>query len=286
MNATLSTALWAAGSMAALGVLFALGLVVVARLFGVERNPLVEKVLAALPGINCGSCAYRGCEAYAEAVAAGADVALCTPGGPDVAQALAALMGVEVGEVRRMRAVVRCQGGRSNCPERFRYFGEPDCRAAHIISGGPKACPDGCLGFGTCVAACPFGAISMDAERLPVIEPDACTGCGACIKVCPRRLIGLIPADCHIYLGCSVRGRGKAVKDICSVGCIACGLCAKKDPNGAIEMKDNLPVLDFEKADGDFSVAAEVCPMACFVVEQPGPAGEDVGAETVAAGEA
>ena len=32
-------------------------------------------------------------------------------------------------------------------------------------------------------------------------------------------------------------------------------------------MKDNLPVLDYEKAGVDFSVAAEVCPASCFVVE-------------------
>jgi ferredoxin len=80
-------------------------------------------------------------------------------------------------------------------------------------------------------------------------------------------LISLLDVRYKIYLGCSSRDSGKRVKDICSVGCIACGRCEKKDPKAAVVLKDNLPVLDFEKAAGDFTVAAESCPMGCFVVE-------------------
>ena len=68
------------------------------------------------------------------------------------------------------------------------------------------------------------------------------------MQTCPRAIISLVRADCPIYLGCSTHGRGKAVKDICAVGCIACGQCARKDPNEAIQMVDFLPVLDFEKS--------------------------------------
>jgi ferredoxin len=186
-------------------------------------------------------------------------------------------MGVEIETGgAKLRAVVHCQGGTSRCGDRFRYVGEQDCRAANITAGGPKKCTYGCLGFGTCAEACPFGAITMSAERLPVIDPDKCTACGICVRTCPRALISLIPADAPVYLGCSVRDRGKAVRDTCSVGCIACGLCARKDPNQAIEMVDNLPVLDFEKSGGDFYAAAEVCPQNCFVVErEPVMAGVD-----------
>jgi formate hydrogenlyase subunit 6/NADH:ubiquinone oxidoreductase subunit I len=94
------------------------------------------------------------------------------------------------------------------------------------------------------------------------------------VATCPRDLISLLAVEHRMYLGCSSRDRGKAVKDVCSAGCIACGLCARKDPNEAIVLEDNLPVLDHEKAGGDFSVGAEVCPMDCFVVErEPAPAG-------------
>jgi len=189
------------------------------------------------------------------------------PGGPDTAQALASVMGVEVGETIRMRAVVHCQGGTSRCGARFEYVGEQDCMAAHLTAGGPKACLYGCLGYGSCAAACPFGAITMSEERLPVIDADKCTACGMCVRICPRNLISLVPADCTTYLGCSSRDRGKDVRSVCSVGCIACGICAKKDPDGAITMEANLPVLDMEKTEEGFRTAAEACPMNCFVVE-------------------
>ena len=259
--------LWATASMAVLGFLFGLGLVLAARAFAPREDPRLEIVLSRLPGINCGGCGYAGCRSYAEAVVEGEDITLCTVGGPETARILAELMGVEVVETARLRAVVHCQGGTDRCGNRFEYDGEQDCRAAHITSGGPKRCLYGCLGLGTCAEACPFGAITMSPEKLPVIDADKCTACGVCVAVCPRDLISLLPVDYTTYLGCSTRDRGKDVKAICSVGCIACGICAKKDEHGAIVMEGNLPVLDFEKAGGDFSVAAEACPMNCFVVE-------------------
>jgi len=279
-----SVIVWAALSMLLLGTLFGVGLVLAARAFAGKQNALVEEILDLLPGINCGACGYSGCRAYAEAVAEGAEVNLCVPGGPDAAAALAERMGVEVAETTRLRAVVHCQGGTDRCGQRFEYVGEQNCLAAHITSGGSKACAYGCLGYGSCAAACPFGAITMSDERLPVIDPDTCTACGICVKTCPRDLISLLPVDCTTYLGCSSHDRGKAVKDVCAVGCIACGLCAKKDPAGAIAMEDNLPVLDREKSGCDFSVAAQVCPMKCFVSEAEQPVLAAVG-ETPAAQE-
>ncbi len=264
-------------SMTVLGLLFGVGLVLAARAFSTDEDPRFTQALDILPGINCGACGHAGCRGYAEAVAQGEGVGLCIPGGPEVAQALADLMGVELTETVRLRAVVHCQGGVSRCADRADYVGIQDCHAAHLTSGGARACAYGCLGYGSCAEACPFGAITMSAERLPVIAPDKCTACGICVETCPRALISLLPPQYDTYVACSNRGRGKAVKAVCSVGCIACGLCAKKDPNGAVVLEGNLPVLDYEKAGGDFSVAAEACPMNCFVTE-----GEPAAAETAA----
>ena len=263
----MSTVLIAIVAMTVLGVLFGLFLALASRAFRVQQDPRIEAVLEALPGINCGACGYAGCRSYAQAVVEGEKVGLCTAIGPDAGAVIAAIMGVEFSQQGRSRAVVHCQGGTDRCADRSRYDGIQDCRAAHIISGGPKACAYGCLGFGTCADVCPFNAITMSDQRLPVIDADKCTACGMCVRVCPRDLISLLDEKYTIYLGCSSHYRGKAVKDICEVGCTACNLCAKKDPNGAIELQDNLPVLDFEKSGGGFSVAAQVCPMNCFVVE-------------------
>ncbi len=258
--------------MTILGVLFGVGLVLAARAFQTDQDPRLQAVLDELPGINCGACGYAGCQQYGEAVLEGEDIKLCVPGGPDCAAVLASIMGLEAeeqGEQKaRLRAVVHCQGGRDKCGERFEYVGVDDCQAADLISGGPKACSYGCLGEGSCAKACPFGAIVMNEERLPVIDPDKCTACGICVATCPRDIISLVPVEQKIFLGCSSHDRGRSVKDICAVGCTACTLCARKDPNEAIVMEENLPVLDYEKAKGDFSVAADVCPMSCFVVEQ------------------
>jgi electron transport complex protein RnfB len=47
-------------SMLVLGVLFGFGLVIAARKLHVKEDPRLERVLEALPGINCGSCGYSG----------------------------------------------------------------------------------------------------------------------------------------------------------------------------------------------------------------------------------
>ncbi len=260
--------LWGVGSMLVLGLLFGAGLMLAARLLAGKENPLIEEVYKRLPGINCGACGYKGCRQYAEAVAGGEAVNKCVPGGVDCAAALAELMGVEFQETVKLRAVVHCQGGTGHCGgERFLYVGEQDCRAAHITSGGPKDCLYGCLGFGSCAAVCPVDAITMGEDRLPKIDGEVCIACGLCVKTCPRGLITLLPAAYKIYLGCSSHDRAKAVKDVCDVGCIACQLCVRKDPHEAIRMESDLPVLDYEKAEGDFRVAAEVCPTGSYVVE-------------------
>jgi RnfABCDGE-type electron transport complex B subunit len=278
----MNTILIATGAMLVLGAAFAVCLAIASEVLAVQEDERVERILTVLPGVNCGACGYGGCRAYAEAIIGGEKVSLCTAG-QETADLIASIMGVEADTVVKRRAVVHCQGGMSRCGQRCDYDGIQDCRAAQLISGGPKACLYGCLGFGTCAMACPFGAITMNGEDLPVIDAEKCTACGLCVKACPRDLISLLDVNYKTYLGCSSRDSGKAVKSICSVGCITCGLCAKKDPHGAIAMENNLPVLDHQKAGGEFSVAAEVCPMSCFVVEEPelvGAAAEQVGQGT------
>ncbi len=52
-----------------------------------------------------------------------------------------------------------------------------------------KVLTDECTGCGSCVDACPFGAITME-DDVAVIG-DKCTYCGACVEVCPVEAIVL-----------------------------------------------------------------------------------------------
>lgn len=49
---------------------------------------------------------------------------------------------------------------------------------------------DACTGCGLCIDACPFGALSLDGERIITVS-EACTGCGACVPVCPTAALSL-----------------------------------------------------------------------------------------------
>lgn len=254
--------------LAVLGLLLGLGLAVATRVFAIETDPRIEHVDAALPQVNCGACGYAGCRAYAEAVVKeGVAVNLCIPGGLETARAVSRIMGVEFEETLPMRAYVHCQGGDKEAAKAFDYHGVADCGAALLVAGGPKVCKYGCLGFRTCARVCPFGAITMSENALPLIDHVKCTGCGVCVRDCPVHVIELLPLGTEFVLACSNRDRGAAVKKMCSVGCISCMICAKVTPSGAISMEkgDVLPTVRYDVEGEKFEKAVEKCPMHCYV---------------------
>jgi len=56
------------------------------KVFEIKKDPLLEELIAALPGYNCGACGYPGCEQYAEAIFKNeAPVTKCAPGGKETA---------------------------------------------------------------------------------------------------------------------------------------------------------------------------------------------------------
>jgi len=175
-----------------LGLAAALGLGIAARVFYVEVDPVVEKIEEALPGANCGGCGYAGCSAAAVAISQGKmEPTGCVASSPEAHAEIAAIMGVEVSATEPMVARVGCTYPLEKADLKFDYRGAADCRAAFLVAGGPKECSVGCLGLGTCVQSCPFDALCIGAEGLPVVDEVACTGCGTCTRVCPAGIMRL-----------------------------------------------------------------------------------------------
>jgi Na+-translocating ferredoxin:NAD+ oxidoreductase subunit B len=154
--------------LAALGIIFGIALAIVAARFVVKVDPKVEQVRETLPGANCGACGFAGCMGYAEAVVGNPDVAvsMCAPGKAPVAEKIAQITGKAAGKVDPKIARVFCQGGRSKSQRKFIYTGVMDCTAAVLAAGGDKSCEYGCLGYATCMRACPFDAIRMSEDNL------------------------------------------------------------------------------------------------------------------------
>lgn len=247
-----------------LGFIFGGGLAYAAKIFHVEKDPRIDQVAELLPGANCGACGYAGCQAYAEEIInRDAPINACTPGGSAVIKKIAALLGKEETETIAKIAYLKCKGSCEIAKNKGIYNGIEDCKAAALVANGNKICEYGCLGYGNCVTACPFNAITMDPSGLPIINESACTGCGKCVTVCPRNVLALMPKSAKVYLACSTQDRGKTVKDYCSNGCIGCSLCEKKCPYNAIIMVNNLPVIDFDKCQ-NCGVCVSICPNKSF----------------------
>ncbi len=175
-----------------LGMAAALGLGVAAKVFFVKVDPLVEAVEEVLPGANCGGCGFAGCSSAAVAIASGkAEANICVGGGPEVGQAVAAIMGVEITEKEPQVARVGCRYPVERADLKYDYSGLHDCRAAVILAGGPKECPIGCIGLGSCVMACPFDALAIGPDGLPQVDEFKCTGCGTCVRTCPQGIMNL-----------------------------------------------------------------------------------------------
>jgi len=235
--------------LAALGVIFGIALAMVAARFVVKVDPKVEQVRETLPGANCGACGFAGCMGYAENVVANPDVAvnLCAPGKSAVAEKIAEITGKKAEKVDPRIARVFCQGGNSLSQRKFIYSGVQDCTAAVLAAGGDKSCEYGCLGYATCMRACPFSAITMNSDNLPIISKEKCTACGKCVAACPKQVIEIAVESKAVVISCHSRDKGADTKKKCQVGCIACGICVRTCPVDAIKVDNNVARIDHAK---------------------------------------
>lgn len=252
--------LTATAAVGAVGLVLGLLLSFAGEKFKVEVNEKEAAVRQLLPSNNCGGCGYPGCDGLAQAIASGkAPVTACPVGGAELAEKIAAVMGVEAAQTRRMVAFVRCSGTCHKTRANYEYYGPKDCRLAFLSPGhGSKKCYYGCCGFGTCASVCPFDAIRI-VDGLAVVDKEKCKACGKCIEACPGGLIEFIPYDLKYAVQCSSKSRGKDVRSACEEGCIGCKMCVPVCDKGAITVTDNIAHIDWEKCDG-CGKCAEKCP--------------------------
>jgi RnfABCDGE-type electron transport complex B subunit len=230
-------------TMGLLGLIFSTGLVLAYKKLRVEENPLIAKVEEILPGVNCGACGCSGCRAYAQAVVEGkAEANLCSVGGEEIAQEIGRLLGIEVTETVKKIARVLCQGTLALAKFKGKYRGIISCYAAQIVAGGNKLCEYGCLGLGDCVRACPFDAIYIGKEGLPIIIEENCVACGKCVDACPRGIIEILPNFQKVIVFCRNKDKGSLARKLCERACLGCGICSRACPEG-IKLEDNLAVV-------------------------------------------
>ncbi|MDO8734352.1 MAG: Fe-S cluster domain-containing protein [Elusimicrobiota bacterium] len=249
-----------------LGLVLGVGLAIASKKFAVKIDPRVDIILGMLPGANCAACGFAGCLGYAKAIIdTGVKPSLCTVGGDESAQKIAELLGVETASQQKMVARIHCGGDISEKRQRGNYDGVKTCVSATLVSGGTVMCSYGCLGFSDCVRACLFDAMKSRENLPPEIDEEKCTFCGLCVKACPRNLIELIPKEKRFLIACSSFDKGKIVRLVCDVGCIACMLCVKKCPchEKVIVVENNLAKINYTTCE-NAGECFKACPTKCI----------------------
>lgn len=210
------------------------------------------KILSLLPGGDCfglGGCGYATCQACAEAIEAGASVALCPACDQTAVDAIAEALGRAAEEAKDQIAFVACSGSAAG-KERF-----ADCKSCKeaVEKGFVKSeCKDGCVGCGSCTAFCKFGAMKM-VDGDVIIDAEKCNGCGACAnaEACVQNIIKMVPRDATNFIPCSnTMEDDEEVRKTCGFGCIACSDCVRACPEGAVEIVNNHAVIDYDKCVG------------------------------------
>ena len=251
-------------SMAGLAVLFASVLAFADKKLRVVEDPMIAEVFELLPHANCAACGYVSCHDFAEHVVSdGEDLAKCRVLGEESREKLCELLGQEEGPQYPFIPVVLCAAETENKKPKAEYKGIETCMAANLVFGGGMECQYGCIGFGDCAKVCSFGALEMK-NGLPRLNEEKCTGCEQCAKACPRGIITMQQKryDELYHVACCSHDPLLRVKQICAVGCIACGICEKLSQGSLFKVSDNLAEANYSKQDelDGYQKIAEKCP--------------------------
>lgn len=123
-------------------------------------KPLVDQIEDILPQTQCTKCGYPACRPYAEAIALGAPINQCPPGGEEGIIRLARLLGKELIPLNQNNGVER--------PRSVAWIDEEIC-----------------IGCTLCIQACPVDAIVGAAKQMHTVLIEQCTGCDLCVAPCP-----------------------------------------------------------------------------------------------------
>lgn len=236
-----------------IGIVGAAVLYLVAQRFHVHEDPRIDQVEALLPGANCGGCGRSGCRDFAVACvnADSLDGLSCPSSGAAIMKKIGDIVGLTPAATKPKIAVLKCNGTCDLRPAFARFEGAPSCAVLASLGSGDSPCPNGCLGCGDCVEACPYGAMKMNRETgLPEVLEDKCVGCGVCVKACPRSVLELRykgPRGMRVYVACSNKEKGGVAMKYCKVACIGCSKCVKVCTHDAITVASNLAYIDYEK---------------------------------------
>jgi Na+-translocating ferredoxin:NAD+ oxidoreductase subunit B len=128
------------------------------------------RIDALLPQTQCTRCGYAGCRPYAEAIAVGAAINRCPPGGTTTIAALAALLGREIVPL------------------------DPTC-GSETDAGVAWIDAQACIGCARCLPPCPVDAIIGAPRYLHTVQAARCTGCELCLASCPVDCIRMRPRE-------------------------------------------------------------------------------------------
>lgn len=248
------------------GLVFAIFIAAANKKLKVWEDPRIDVVSAMLPQANCGACGLPGCRAFAEkAVGGEIQPSKCTASNAERISEIAHFLGVDAGQAIKRVARLACAGGSNVAMQRAEYRGLNTCEAATAVAGGGKGCSWGCLGFADCERACTFGAITMNAEGLPIVDVEKCTACNDCVVACPKQLFSLQLLDHALFVQCKNLVHGDGVLEQCTVACTTCGKCALDAAPGLISVASGVAVINYDKIAEAEESATERCPTGAIL---------------------